>query len=107
MRDGLRTSQGDALFPARLLRETGLLIAAAEYAWEHTEGAEGALAWMRRMESGLDEEPWKDGKHSGDCTKTAHTCSRCFIESYERKAAEMLKSDDFGFSEDDFPEWST
>lgn len=98
---------GTRTFPPRLLRETALLIAAAEYAWEHVAGAEDALAWMRRYETALNEEPWVDGKHCGDCTKQPMSCARCFIESYEEKAAEMLASDDFGFSPDDFQEWAT
>ena len=91
-------------FPPLLLREMALLIGATHYMWE-SKTAEEALAWMRRIESSLDEEPWANGKHSGDCTQTAHTCARCFIEDFERQADELLSSEDFGFVAGDFPEW--
>jgi hypothetical protein len=39
-----------------------LLIGATHYMWE-SKTAEEALAWMRRIESSLDEEPWANGKH--------------------------------------------
>lgn len=92
-------------FPPKLLREMAVLLGATEYVWEHREGAEDALAWMRRIEGSLEREPWANGKHSGDCTKTAHMCSRCFIENYERQADALLASEEFGFVVGDFPEW--
>jgi hypothetical protein len=42
-----------------------------------------ALAHAHRIYLSLEKEPWKDGKHSGDCTKTPYTCSRCMVEEYE------------------------
>ena len=94
----------ELIFPPRLLREMAVLIGATEYMFENST-AERSLAFMRQIESSLDNEPWANGKHSGDCTKTAHTCSRCFIENYEEQADKLLASEDFGFVAGDFPEW--
>ena len=45
-----------------------------DYAVEHT------TAWVYRMDNDPDS-PWLDGRHCGDCTKTAHTCVRCLYEN--------------------------
>jgi len=34
----------------------------------------------------LNEEPWANSKHAGDCTNEPQTCIRCLVESYYRDA---------------------
>lgn len=50
---------------------------------------EDAVRQSHRVWTALDEEPWADGHHSGDCTKKPYTCMRCVIERHEAKAREM------------------
>jgi len=39
----------------------------------------------------LNEEPWKDGKHEGDCTTVPMTCIRCLVERYYKCAKEEVE----------------
>jgi hypothetical protein len=76
------------------VREAALcLLAADALLADDARTAEAALSWTRRLEQALDEEPWADGKHSGDCTKTAHTCTRCVIEELEGEARARWEGD--------------
>lgn len=89
-------------FPAGLLRQTGLLIGASEYAFEYSS-AEMALTWARACEAALQESPWRGGEHHGDCTREPYSCAVCLIEEWERKAELMLLAE--GFMPGDFPNW--
>jgi hypothetical protein len=71
-------------------REAAMLLLASDYVDEHPD-AESALAWARKVEHSLLREPWAEGKHSGDCTKTAYTCSRCMVEDYEKATAHFAE----------------
>lgn len=56
--------------------------------------AQAALEWARRMAASLEtDEMYAGGKHHGDCTKHAHTCSRCFVERYRAEAQERWGKD--------------
>lgn len=81
---------------AETVRELALLLIAADsVAAGDCTGAEHGLAHAIRIEDSLETEPWAEGRHSGDCTKTAHTCNRCVIEKYEETARRILASDEF------------
>jgi hypothetical protein len=45
------------------------------------------------MKSLLDESPWDNGKHRGDCTQEPFTCQRCIMESYYNRAEKILSID--------------
>jgi hypothetical protein len=46
--------------------------------------------WNSMLDS-LETDPhWKDGKHSGDCTKECHSCLRCEVEGFYRDAERIL-----------------
>jgi hypothetical protein len=45
--------------------------------------AENAIAWSRRL---MDE--YEHSEHDGDCTKQAHTCSRCLCDEALSQARE-------------------
>jgi hypothetical protein len=38
-----------------------------------------------------EEDCWKDGKHSGDCTKVPATCFRCLVEEYRSRASKLIE----------------
>jgi len=72
------------------IRETAVLLLAADIALCDSLAAENALEMARRIEKSVDEDPiWANGKHEGDCTKQPHTCSRCVLEDMEDRAREM------------------
>lgn len=39
----------------------------------------------------LDIEPWKDGKHFGDCTRFACSCARCEYETWLEAARKEIR----------------
>lgn len=83
------------------IRESAVLLLASDLAFEHPD-AESALAWARRIENSVDNDPlWADGKHCGDCTQQPHTCSRCLLESYE-DVARAIEEDGLTCA---IPEW--
>jgi len=48
--------------------------------------------YQRCMKDPLEEEPWKDGKHLGDCTNDPCSCCRClYEESIEDVKKELNK----------------
>lgn len=71
------------------VRDAAVCLIAAETVLGDELSAEAALTQVRRIESALDEEPWANGQHSGDCTKRAHTCIRCMFERAEARAREL------------------
>lgn len=68
------------------VRNAALCVIALEECLADAMTPERAIAYARGIEAALDEEPWADGKHCGDCTKDAHTCARCLVEQAERDA---------------------
>jgi hypothetical protein len=80
--------------PARRREAVILLLAADSVMIGDHESAEAAVAWTRRLFDGVDTDPiWADGRHQGDCTKDAFTCSRCVLEDYEGALAKIDASD--------------
>ena len=55
------------------------------------ESYEDCRSFFENVLKDLDEEPWKDGGHCGDCTSMACTCSRCAYESYLEDARKEIK----------------
>ena len=39
----------------------------------------------------LDNKPWNDGQHCGDCTNVPFTCTRCLVEGYREPAQKWLR----------------
>lgn len=54
------------------------------------ESLDDCRDWWEWLVGMLDDEPWKDGKHLGDCTKVAATCFRCIAEQYRGYAQQWL-----------------
>lgn len=75
--------------PAMQRRQVALLLIAADsiLAEDHNH-ASHALDWAQRVAETAD-------KHSGDCTKEAHTCALCMVESYEQAVRVLDASDDW------------
>lgn len=49
--------------------------------------APSALEWARRLSASLEtDEMYAEGLHHGDCTRHAHTCSRCVVERARAEA---------------------
>lgn len=70
------------------VRASALLLMAADYVFEHGD-TESGLIWARGIENSVENDPlWADGHHFGDCTNQPQTCSRCFLETYERLVRE-------------------
>jgi len=78
-------------------REAAVCLLAAENAMCDDMTAEEAIAHARRGVIYMDSEDsiWKDGQHSGDCTKTAHTCLRCMVEEAEALADWLYEDGDW------------
>lgn len=74
------------------VRNAALCLLAADSALCDDMTPEQAVAFSRRLEAGLDEDPWSDGRHCGDCTSQPMTCTRCLIEDAEREARERYDS---------------
>jgi len=54
-----------------------------------------ALKFWRIMKRSVKEDPpWKDGRHSGDCTNEPFSCHRCFSERHYRIADKIINFDD-------------
>ena len=51
---------------------------------------ESALKMWNQLISALNEPPWDNGKHMGDCTDVPITCTRCVIEEFFSKAKKIL-----------------
>ena len=47
-------------------------------------------SWTRLYESIKTEDEWKNGGHSGDCTRDPWGCSRCIIERVTFEAYSLL-----------------
>lgn len=73
-----------------MVLEVATLLMAADFVWDMGD-ADQAMSFARGIRGSLEEWPWKDGAHSGDCTKTCHTCSRCLFEKYIPMARRMLE----------------
>jgi len=69
---------------------------ALEYHDEHEDLYGSNEAWSDIIWS-LNEQPWKGGKHSGDCTNEYHTCMVCFIEKTEERAQRLIDEAGNGF----------
>jgi hypothetical protein len=59
----------------------------AASSWDEYATPKEAMAWLLDIQQ---DEPWTGGKHQGDCTKEAFTCSTCLFESQVREANEAL-----------------
>lgn len=59
---------------------------------EH-ETLASAEQWWQRCLASLDEKPWANGRHCGDCTKQALTCMRCLIEGFQEAADALIAED--------------
>lgn len=81
----------DDLYPTDAeIRETAVLLLAADLALCDNQNAEMALMYARRIERSVEENPiWANGRHDGDCTKQPMTCSRCVLEDMEDRARKM------------------
>ena len=53
--------------------------------------AQGIEWWKSVFDMVEKEEWWKDGKHSGDCTRVPATCFRCMCESHLHTARRFTK----------------
>ena len=74
------------LYPTnKEIRETAVLLLAADSALCDGQKAEDALIWARNWAKSVDENPI----HEGDCTNQPHTCSLCVLEEMEEKARKM------------------
>ena len=71
---------------AEEVRNAAICLLAADNALCDGMTPEEAVAFVRRQEAALDEEPWANGKHHGDCTKQPETCTRCMFEDAEKEA---------------------
>lgn len=49
---------------------------------DDSRDADDALRFWRGIVDSLNHEPWRNGKHYGDCTKEAATCNRCYVEQF-------------------------
>jgi hypothetical protein len=50
------------------------------------ETLESAKIFWKQLNDSLKERPFKNGQHYGDCMKIPMTCTRCFIERFEKLA---------------------
>ena len=73
------------------VRNAAICLLAADAALCDCMDPEEAVSFIRRIEKSLDEEPWADGKHEGDCTKQPMTCIRCMIEGAEDEARKRFE----------------
>jgi len=74
----------------REIRETAVLLLAAESALCDSLDAETALEYARKLEWSVDNDPtWAGGRHEGDCTKVPAPCARCYLEDMENRARKM------------------
>lgn len=72
-----------------------LLFAADSVAAQDFRESTAALKHAYRYFRTVDTDPmWANGRHEGDCTKTAHTCGRCLVEHFEQKARELLEENE-------------
>lgn len=73
----------------------GILYAADGWAGKDAdfEKIEEGIDHWYKLKKSLEEEPWRWGKHSGDCTKQCHTCNRCLVEQYQVRALELLNKE--------------
>ncbi len=75
------------------VRNASLCLLAADWALCDEMTPEDAVAYSRRLEACMNDDPlWSDGKHHGDCTQQPTTCVRCLIEDAERQARERFDS---------------
>ena len=79
----------------KLANATKFIVAGIIYGADNRENEEekiedGILHWSALAESVDKDERWSDGRHSGDCTKEAHTCNRCLYTEYLNRAEYLL-----------------
>lgn len=78
----------------KLANGTRYIIAGLLFSMENSkaedEKIEVGLPLWANVSDSLDREPWKNARHSGDCTKEAHTCNRCVFEEYLKRADALL-----------------
>lgn len=69
----------------RAVREAAILLLAANAVMMHDCATSGdAFVYAIRHAEAVETDPlWARGRHSGDCTKEAHSCLRCQIEEQE------------------------
>lgn len=58
---------------------------------EHFYSKEFEEEYERCIKAPLNDEPWRDGKHLGDCTGDPCPCSRCIYEGLIEEAQEILQ----------------
>ena len=63
------------------------------------ENLKSALRFWNQMKQGLNEEPWKDGKHYGDCIKVPCICMRCYFDDFYKIAKDISDIDSEYFME--------
>ena len=70
-----------------------------EYSGEDPEvDMERAREFWDRCLFALEKEPWKDGKHAGDCMNAPMDCKQCFVRDKRMEARSLLKAlNDLGF----------
>ena len=83
----------------KLEKDPGLCAVAAQLYTEEdpdfhrNRGDDGRLLYfMCANIDGLRKDlSWKDGKHSGDCTKSPWSCTRCHTEDYFNRATDLYE----------------
>lgn len=85
----------DARSPAELQGCAILLAAADARLCGDLSDPLRALDWAARLFGSLETDPlYAGGIHHGDCTKHAHTCTRCVVERYRAEALRRWEDDD-------------
>ena len=46
--------------------------------------------WIKHLNA-LNEDPWANGQHYGDCTQVPMACFRCIVDEYYERAEEEIK----------------
>ena len=46
--------------------------------------------WIKHLNA-LNEEPWANGQHYGDCTQVPMSCFRCIVDEYYEKAEREIR----------------
>jgi len=46
--------------------------------------------WIKHLQA-LQEDPWANGRHYGDCTQVPMSCFRCIVDEYYERAEKEIK----------------
>lgn len=57
-----------------------------DYMYDDMEGR-----WPEMVQVMETDPMWANGKHNGDCTRQAHTCQRCLVESNKKDADKLAE----------------